>query len=720
MFPRKFLSVIVPVRFSDLRSDLIERIAFINSDSIIPNSVEFLVIDDGSAPDKSVLIKEKTEELGIKYLRIESSNFPFSVARARNFGAMHATSDYIMFLDVDLLAYDGFYRDVIGEIEVTGLKENVSDFLGIGVIYLTPAATKLYEQTPRLLRKQKFIHHLLENNSNYIQKFSTGTSVQVFNREYFLARGGNNEQFSGWGYEDIEFTCRLSLRSKKFQIPKLFLLDYKNCRDVVEYKGFKSLIRLHGDITFAKGIVLFHVPHTIDETSAYMQSRERNKKIFESSIKSYIDSKTEPEPLPDLSAGNTLIFTTTHPAIYNREVIPRWGNIFVEDESKFVDISIFAEYLKRHTIDRVVLQNPYSNAIRLAIYNYLRENKLDFIVVERGGLPNSMFFDAKGFHSDGDSYDVKHWDKELSEERRESIFKYIEKERNSDNFLEDQPEIIGKRALLRKLNINPGKKVLFVPLQTESDTVINYFCGNDVPTYQAFIDLVKELSNSLPDNWVMVIKQHPLVKIKPDIANAIGAHDYNIKDLIDAADIVLLINSGVGLLSMLWSKPVLYTGVPYYADSRINRKVRNLQEIVSYLINPFLVDNETIYRFLSYLLHDFYSFGDFKTKLVDWSENTMMTITTAIDFYRIPNLGKTKYVIDGRRINSKSILFDRYRFQLEYLKDVELKIQRPESKTYYEKINLMIKRYKKFKKDPYRYFNESRFFFLRPLKHLFR
>ncbi|MGN5477231.1 hypothetical protein ACTMU2_11055 [Cupriavidus basilensis] len=102
-----------------------------------------------------------------------------------------------------------------------------------------------------------------------IEKFSTGTSVTVWRRDYFLASGGNDAEFNGWGYEDLEYATRAIRRRKLFPLPSEFALDYRNFQSVVEYKGWKSVYRLFGDLTFQKGIVMFHAWHPVEQDSRY-------------------------------------------------------------------------------------------------------------------------------------------------------------------------------------------------------------------------------------------------------------------------------------------------------------------------------------------------------------------------------------------------------------------------------------------------------------------
>jgi hypothetical protein len=216
--------------------------------------------------------------------------------------------------------------------------------------------------------------------------------------------------------------------------------------------------------------------------------------------------------------------------------------------------------------------------------------------------------------------------------------------------------------LYSDLNVPLDKKILFVPLQRPSDTVIKYFCG-DLGTYDSFLSLIQDVANNIPPEWVVVLKKHPLEDNYPQIDGVIFS-EANIKDLIEISDSILVINSGVGILSLLWEKPVMYAGEVFYGDDRINKKVSAYEDVLRILDSSFQPDHETLYRFLYFLIARFYSFGKFTTTQIPWEDGGRMTITKEIDFYQIRNLGKRElnmYVERDVRIKSSSILFDRYK-----------------------------------------------------------
>ncbi|MCO4889692.1 glycosyltransferase [Cupriavidus sp. WGtm5] len=656
----KKLTVAIPVRWASERSDLLDRLTFARMDADLPDGVEILVVDDGSPLDLAGRLEAECRKLGYGYHRLKTEHLPFSIGRTRNAAAQCGLSDYIMFQDVDLMPYVGFYRDVLAEAVVNGLDESADNFLMFGVIYLTEGATQDFRRMAPGLRRQKYIQLLLQNDQAAIEKFSTGTSVTVWRRDYFLATGGNDPDFNGWGYEDLEYACRAIRRRKKFPLPSEFALDYRNFQSIVEYKGWKSIYRLFGDMTFQKGMVLFHAWHPVEHKSDYMAAKARNRQLFEKKLADFRDKELEPDPLPLHGSGKSLVLRN-NPWVTNRWVAPFLGEIVHIDEDH-LPAETFMEFLRESGFDRVVFHNPYANPRMRVLYDLVRTNRFPFLVVERGALPDSVFFDPCGFNADSSSYAPERWDKELSNEKRAATLLYIQRVISDDETLEAQSPRLGAGSLRKKLNIGRGKRVLVAFLQRPTDTVIENFMG-PMGSYENFLRLLARLPFALRQDWELLVKQHPLETDVVDIPGAINVDQYNTKDLLDLSDAMIAVNSGVGVLGLAFGKLVLHCGQAFYGAHGLTYQVSDESDAVA-VLNGCKPDFEKSLRFLSYLINDFYSFGKFKTRKVKWHDGSFMTATTAIDFYKIRFPGRpemNRSLREAVEVSSDSVLFDRYR-----------------------------------------------------------
>ena len=655
----ELLNVVLPVRVSSDRLDLLDRLSYFTLDEEIPEAVSFTVIDDGSESSSSLLIEKKCQELNINYHKINSELEHFSVGRVRNVAAQLTNAQYIMFQDVDLMPYDGFYQQALNECQIQKLDEYADRFVMFSVVYLTQEASQEFLATPKSLRKNLFLNYLFEDNKEKIEKFSTGTSVTIWRRDHFLCTGGNDSDFEGWGFEDLEYACRAIRRNRKFPLPSQFNLDYRNFMSIQEYKGWKSVYRLYGDITFQKGIVLFHCWHPVDDKSPYIKQKEKNRKLFEKKLELFAKNGVEPSPLQRFSKGRSLLFRS-NPWTLNRWIAPNLGEIVVIDEGRF-DSNLLLGFIQENNISRVVFHNPYANEKLVELYETIRAHNIPYLVCERGALRDSIFIDPNGFNTDSQSYHSKYWDKDLSKKHRDLTLEYIRNEKSTHESLEYQNVKLSKTELRKKLGISKGKKILFVPLQRPTDTVIKYFSG-PIGSFDNFISLVKGVAQALPRNWEIVIKKHPLEMETPEIEGVYYANEQNIKALVELADAVLLINSGVGILSMIYGKPILVAGHAFYNHLGIAHPVQDINDVLNGL--SFQPDTEKTLRFLSYLINEFYSFGTFKTRIVDWVDGSKMSATTAIDYYCVRFPGESEMVLERSsvpQVSSSSLLFDRYR-----------------------------------------------------------
>jgi len=275
------LSIILPLRVTKEREEILNQLSYIYLDSKMPDVIEFIVVDDGSIQKYAFEIELKCKELEISYIYLNTQEKDFSLARARNNGAKNASSNLIMFQDIDMMPYDNYYNDLLNEINIQNILNNKKSFLMISSIYLTQEATNHY----KAFNKQFLIDKMIINDSKYIEKFSTGTSLILLNKEHFFNIGAYDENFVNWGHEDIDLNCRLILEDNFVKLPLDFLKDEKNFNNIYQYSGWKSIYRLYGDRTFLKGIVLFHAYHKTESDTDYYLNKKNNKSYFHQKIK---------------------------------------------------------------------------------------------------------------------------------------------------------------------------------------------------------------------------------------------------------------------------------------------------------------------------------------------------------------------------------------------------------------------------------------------------
>lgn len=655
------LSVIVPIRVKQNRLEILERLDLNLSDPEKPANVEFLVVDDGSESHFAADLKCRCEGLGIKYLSTEiDPSRRFNLARARNFGARHARGKLLLFMDVDLRPYSGFYDDILIEAEFMEMTVKIDRFLMCPVIYLTTAGYEKYQKLPEKMRKPFCINEMLSANQSHVEKYSHGTSVILVNRHYYMCRGGQNEAYEGWGYEDYEFTTRLMLKNPQFPIPKNWASMAGNFMTIDKYEGWKAAYRLHGDWLGNKGIYLVHVPHEVDEI--FRQDMKRNEKLLVRHLKQGYD-REEPEPLPHPEFGPSLLLRK-NPFCYSREFAPYLGQVHFAKEDEFPNIAVLEKYLCENGIRQIVFGNPYANEELRAIYDWCRNTSFPFVVCERGALPDSIYHDRSGFLSDGDSYEPEKWDRPLSNDEIKKTEDYISEVRNGSEMLEKQAERRDFESIREKLNIRDGKKIVLVPFQQPNDTTVRKF-AKSVKGFEKFREVIASLPAKLGDEWCVVYKKHPVEDEIVKIPGAINADDVNIYDLIEMSDVLVVINSGTGLFGLMFEKPVFIMGEAFYAHEDLNVTVSDPCNLAEKLNSEFIVDRKKMQRFVHYLRYEFYSFGIQFQRKVRYDDGSPITATSNIYYYETRGWREREchfHSIKNQEI-CRSPLYDRYRGQ---------------------------------------------------------
>ena len=151
-----------------------------------------LIVVDYGCPDATGDWVESSYP-GVKVLRVEDDS-PFCVARGRNLGANLADSDWIVFIDADILSVPGWHKWMQDNVEVG----------------------KFYRQSP--IEGKRCLE-------------TWGTCI--ISRSDFENVGGYDEIFRGWGGEDTDIYERLILNgSKECFFPGEFISAIKHGDDL--------------------------------------------------------------------------------------------------------------------------------------------------------------------------------------------------------------------------------------------------------------------------------------------------------------------------------------------------------------------------------------------------------------------------------------------------------------------------------------------------------
>ncbi|HEF3642163.1 TPA: glycosyltransferase [Campylobacter jejuni] len=675
-----FLSIIIPFGLSKERHYIEERVLqkakFFKSDE----NIEFIFVEGYSSLKNN--LKQIIENSGHIYLKDEDQKDYFSQGKCRNLGAIYANSKVIMFLDVDCYISLLSLEKILNLIKVKNIVQHINEILVVPVIYLSKDGSNYIYCQEKNLWDDIIKDDLISGKNKFIKYFSLISSSIIVNKYKFLELGGNNDEYIGHSYEDHDFFARLLFNTTYLEkIPKALCYD-EGTWNIRKFKGFRAWFSLFGYEMSFHGIYMYHFYHEEPNQNNYMSYRYKNHKIFYKNLANLKNYQIKPLLDKDALKNNILLLCSREKLILNslHGALVYIGNIISKNEKYFFEDEKFnqdklLDFLKQNNINKILFPNPYGNEKRLKIYKFVKSKNISFICFDRGALPDSWFFDTNGFNYDSKSYNEENWDKALSEIQILECKEYINSIIDGNNFLEKQ----GKRDLKRlKNSLNcKNKKIVFVPLQVESDSVVKYFTYEPF-NYFGFLKIVNDIALKLKDTHLFIAKKHPLsLNInKKQYNNLIFVNDNaNIIDLLDLCNIVLTLNSGVGLYAMMMNKPCINCANAFYSFDNINYKARNQNELLELLNVNLYINEEKILKFVYFLKNHFYSYG--KSYYRKSLKNARFyNKVNKIEFYKI-NIDNKDYLnvnnTEKKYFSLKSLIYKPYIYEI-YNKNIFIKL----------------------------------------------
>jgi glycosyltransferase involved in cell wall biosynthesis len=226
-------SVIIPSR--NRATILTEALGTLARQSYPADDYEVIVIDDGSTDDTAERLRANDYPFRLVYERLEGVE-GFCPARPRNRGLSLASGDVAIFLDADILCSSRlvshhlaahpnaeFARAVIGY--TYGFPADPAD--RTPDVMKPPPPNGLLERLPELLAREprhwgdgrEQIYASSRDLRDHFMPWQVFWTNNVsVPRQLALEVGGFDEQFVGWGIEDVEFAYRLFCRGTSFTV----------------------------------------------------------------------------------------------------------------------------------------------------------------------------------------------------------------------------------------------------------------------------------------------------------------------------------------------------------------------------------------------------------------------------------------------------------------------------------------------------------------------
>jgi GT2 family glycosyltransferase len=314
---------------------------------------EIIVVDDGN--DKTKEMIEKLSISNLKYFKIKNLGYR-CVSRARNFGIKKSKNEIIIFVDSDIIVTPNFVLEHI---------KNHNKDKNLVVIGYTSAletkdkhdkkeimdlAEKDYNKISTIAIIPNYIDRMSTeclNNLNALEKpwevFLTGNAS--IRRQHLIGFGMFDENFRGWGLEDIELGYRLIKRGLKFKLNRN-ALGYHIGTDIIlnpflnpSQKKWKSYIKNMS--YFLKKFNNSEVKKTLIELDKRIPNKFR---LFnnEENIEKMIESNNR---------KIAILFDKQILLLKNSNMLKKWDEI----ENKLIELG------KKRKIDWKIIQEKIEN-----------------------------------------------------------------------------------------------------------------------------------------------------------------------------------------------------------------------------------------------------------------------------------------------------------------------------------------------------------------------
>jgi len=199
---------------------------------------EIVVVDDQSSTDFG---EKLCKEMEIKYIRQEYPTKEFRAGQARNKGWKELDSEYILFVDGDILLDKEYVEKAL-----TYLNNNPGDMISGDVIMSIPVSEIEKKKVGDLFLKK--VSENLEIRDLHWDFL--GSNQFVISRKIMKKYGGFDENYYGWGEEDTELFYRFFKDGVKIKLnPEMKALHFAHSNN---FASHMKTIRRNAEYTIKK------------------------------------------------------------------------------------------------------------------------------------------------------------------------------------------------------------------------------------------------------------------------------------------------------------------------------------------------------------------------------------------------------------------------------------------------------------------------------------
>lgn len=627
------------IRAGEVTPWIIERLKFA-LDFYNP-SPNFLIIDFGSKDKYAEEIVQVCDRYGAKLIHIEDDGV-FSASKARNIAFSEVTTDFIFFADIDFVYESDIFQRLVNLSNRLELQKNPRKIITMPIFHVNKDSSEYFESLDSKNEKDKLITKWsfdgLGTEFGDIFEFVAPYSNTFFmHKKMFDIAGGYCDEFRGHGSEDFEFLIRLAKLSTNIPVPTGLEKDFYgplkgSFWGDKEYVGFRRYLEAFTLPSESLGLKAFHLWHEKPSAKGYWtQSNDWKRERFNTVLERHSKSNSQLLSVDYIPRKKSALCVFSDKAQWGYFLPLRLAgytlSVLNEKTDEAISSTLYA--LENNKFERVFIFNPYmkSHAVFRGIIEVAKKLGIQVTVIERGGLPNSIYYADEVAYGDTDYHSINQQldRKNFTDDELSSAEKILSMMKEGDTSLEamdSYSKTWQKHTLLRFSD----KRKIFIPLQLRDDMAVNYFTEG-YPSYQEYESNIKEAVETHPD-ILFIIKQHPLSKYDlswtSDYENIICADQCdNIHALIDIADAVTLYNSGVGLLALIHNKPVYHIGNAYYNGNNLfAKRCISVSESASLIetSQDYELDEEKVKLFLTWLIFRKYSWFNAQDILREFSD----------------------------------------------------------------------------------------------------
>jgi predicted glycosyltransferase involved in capsule biosynthesis len=614
------ITAIICIRAHEGNPWVLDRLAMLGA--LYQPAPSFQIVDFGSKPEFSTLIRSHCERQGLDYHRVDDSGV-FSLSIARNEGVLQATTDLLYFTDIDFVSGPAHFEELARH-------ATEHDFSIIRDIVLNLPAYHLTEKHSAgfdTIAPQDRARHLAQlgalaaerSQGDIVEFIAPYSNNFLCTRDFFTIAGGYDANFRGHGSEDFELMIRFAHHTRSVEFPEDIAMDCQSpARDWFfkprPYLGFRRLGEAVSFRAESHGFKTFHLWHPTRDGDPWRDCNDWKRDTLRTSLARYLDTPANLASVDHLPRPRKALCVCKDPEHYGYFLPFRalgYQLIVIPDDSD-EQITKAERLISSREVDAFLIFNPYmkSHARFLELYQLAAAVGIEAVVVERGALPSTIYYAPDVSYNDPDflNYDTNPPSPDAS--ALNAADEVCDRVRSGNWTLETLSDYDETRRSYASLAKTKGARV-FIPLQLADDMAVTRFV-RETQSYADFEAAIGETARRHPD-ITFVVKAHPLNRdaFAGSAPNVIVCQNQeNVHAIIDSCDFTVCYNSGVGLLSLIHGKPTITIGNAFYNVNHTGHRADSLADAVALVAsgNCTPPSTEAARRFIAWLITRKYSF----------------------------------------------------------------------------------------------------------------